>query len=202
MKHPLSRIAAFKFMPGFAVAFSLIELLIVISIISVLTVLAGLSLGGPMKAAKLNSAGNYLADLIAQTRQRATSKNMAVMLVVAKNDDGFYQYFSTYGLPLGAATWVPLSPWEKLPDEIVIDSSKSQLLPPPTSISPPPPTLKRGSQAIPESEYAWQIFLPGGNLLGNRTPVYFLKIRNEDTAASYYQISVIAANGNPIIDRP
>jgi prepilin-type N-terminal cleavage/methylation domain-containing protein len=152
--------------------FTLVELLTVLAISTILLVLAVpaiRSLGG---ASSLAGTGFQVDDFFQSARQNSISKNVltaAVILTDVSNPDSAYRTMEL--LELGgtadAPTWTPVSKWEVLPQGIIIDNvlANSSFLTSPATFNPALPTLTyKGKQYQPISGYAYQVFLPNGQL--------------------------------------
>jgi len=152
-------------------AFSLIELLVVISIIALLSSLAGLLLksGG----AQLSTSGGRIAGLMEQAREAAILKRQPTALVmITDGDDVGRRIFAVVGYKVdtmtGAGAWAQISKWENLPQGVLADdaSGLDAFLPFKSPIVDPSlPVLSYGGKNYaPRDKYGYVVFLPDGSL--------------------------------------
>jgi prepilin-type N-terminal cleavage/methylation domain-containing protein len=158
--------------------FSLVELLTVITIISLLTSLLLLGHGSFVGGVGLLGAGDKTSDLFAFARQEAIAKNTmtAVVLVTSPSTGtGAYRAFSIWELSLpvsggapDSTDWHQTSRWQTLPSGIVVDSSASaSSFLQSSTVSPALPTINYlGTILNPSSgtDCAVQYFMPSGRL--------------------------------------
>ncbi|MBW8863453.1 MAG: prepilin-type N-terminal cleavage/methylation domain-containing protein [Verrucomicrobia bacterium] len=209
--------------------FSLVEMLVVISIMATVTVAAFAGLFGVGGGFKLSGAGNRVSNLALLARQNSLAKNAMTALVMIANSDteGDYRAFRLYeivprtdGQPLSSGDWSPIGSWEMTPDGVVVDTCSF----PPNSaaVTPPMPqiiyhdtVLNRDSVV---TNYQYVVFLPTGALLGGtsssvrlvqgfRTPgsqvtTYTSARGGDGKGADYYNVYVLGASGRVKIDRP
>jgi len=147
-------------------AFSLVELLVVMAVITMLVSLAVPALQG-VRARSLVNGGNMVADLIQQARQNSMSRGVCTALVMVNNkkEDWNNRLFMLVDLAPGAARWNPVTPWVELPEGILVDLDESRnftsSLPVlPCALNLPP----RNGESIDASKCVWQVFTPGGGL--------------------------------------
>jgi prepilin-type N-terminal cleavage/methylation domain-containing protein len=208
--------------------FSLLELLLAISIMLLLMGLAVPALRGLGRSASLNVSGNELVNLLNLARQNSISRNTMTALVVLA--DGSMEQShravtllelapSAERIPGQTATWRQIHQWKVFGAGVLIDPRELQLsdsavVSGPGSPRPPLPTLEYGGQTV--NRFKYLIFLPGGNLLSgtpahlqlaegylpraSETPVY---TRAEaGVPANYVAITVLDATGRMKVDRP
>lgn len=192
----MNRRLVFRSAPG---GFSLIELLVVVGVITLLLTLLVAGTGGT-RAISLTNGGTMLANLAVNAQQAATSRNAMIMLVVAANDEGDYTLLGTLEHPLGATEWVQTRRWESLPEGIILDVDASELPSPPLKNNPFP--LTHSGRDIQEDNSVFQIFLPGGQLLGGQNAVYELVSKSDVQRNNYCRIYINAATGLFRTERP
>ena len=107
---------------------------------------------------------------------------------------------STLEHPLGATEWVQTSRWESLPEGIILDVDASELPSPPLKNNPFP--LTHSGRGIEEDNSMFQIFLPGGQLLGGQNAVYELVSKSDVQRNNYCRIYINAATGLFRTERP
>ena len=159
-------------------AFSLVEMLMVLTIISVLSSLCALGMRALMGKTGLTGAGDRVSGLFAFARQEAIAHNTmtAVVLVTSPSTgSGAFRSFSVWELFLpttgGAPTtsnWQQASKWQTLPSGIVVNSSvaASSFLNC-ASVTPALPTINYlGTSLNPSggSDCVAQYFMPSGRL--------------------------------------
>ncbi|MFA7345529.1 MAG: prepilin-type N-terminal cleavage/methylation domain-containing protein, partial [Terrimicrobiaceae bacterium] len=158
-----------------SMGFSLVELLVVISLIVLLASLAGLSLRGG--GAQLSTAGAHIATLMEQARETAILKRQPTALIMlADGGDVASRVFAVLGYvpdATGAGTWERLSRWEKLSEGVLADEGSDSggnplhALMPANSpvVAPALPTLHyAGGSFAPQSKYGYVVFMPDGSL--------------------------------------
>jgi len=201
---------------GRTTAFSLVELLVVMAVITMMVSLAVPALQG-VRARSLVNGGNMVADLIQQARQNSMSRGVYTALVMVNNKkaDWNNRLFTLVDLAPGAAKWSRVSPWFELPDGVLVDpvesSGFSSSLPVlPQALNLPP----RSGEAVSASQCAYQIFTPSGGLcdsegMANEPQVLrlvqgmFNGAEVQLTAReNYYDVVINRFTGIAKIDRP
>jgi len=154
--------------------FTLLELLVVISIILAMAVLLVPAFNNIGKANALSNTGNSLANLAAIAQQNSMAKNTLTALIIPVGDSGWnsaalYELTSRDdGSAPTSSDWRQISKWEIFPEGITIDQttfvdeSKSSLLPAPL------PAIKRGGNTV--GNYCFVAFLPRGTLYSQTLP--------------------------------
>jgi len=152
-------------------AFSLIELLLTIAVISVLVSLGVTSFQGFQGGRKLSTAGSRVMGLFESARENAILKGQPTAIVMLLKDESARRAFAALERePTG--TWKQVSKWEVLPEGVLVDSSSGQSsLPLALSQGSSPqvtPALSsvsfRGKSYTPQNGYAYLIFMPDGSL--------------------------------------
>ena len=174
---------------------TLVELLVVLSIISILTSLVVLGLGGS-RAAKLSADGTAVADLAGLAGQNAMAKNMVTALVYAQTVSG-KQGFALFQLNSG--TWEQVTAWKFLADGVTVDSTQSTFLTPPNPAPQSFPTVSTIAGVAVQNSY-YQIFLPSSQIMGASLPS--IRLVENSKAANFYDILINPATGRAIVERP
>jgi len=171
-----------------SVAFSLVELLIVVAMIGILAVVSVPAALSGIRGMRLTTAGNQLADLSALARQTALSKNVITAVVFAPTPtDGSGP--SAGVIEFGPdRQWRLATQWLQLPDSVEITNSAEQDIPAPTGA----PTLTyRGKTFSPTGGL---VFYPTGKMppVGTSTDAPKLTVfqKGQSTAtANKYEIA-------------
>lgn len=168
-------------------AFSLIELLTVIGLVSLLTTLVTPALMSSHRASSLTNAGNRMADMASVARQTALSRNAIMALIisskpatdsVARQAAIIMQYDGVQNL------WAPLGGWSRLPESISVqDNSPDKAAV--TQLAAL--NLKVDGQTL--SDYTALVFYPDGRLKSS-AGARELNVQNtgETQAANFYKL--------------
>jgi prepilin-type N-terminal cleavage/methylation domain-containing protein len=203
--------------------FSLVEMLVVISIMATVTVAAFAGLFGVGGSFKLSGAGNRVSNLALLARQNSLSKNAmtALVMIGTSGTEGDYRAFRLFeivprtdGQPLTSADWSPLGSWETTPDGVVVDTCT--FAPNSVAVTPPMPQILYRDSVV--TSYQYVVFLPTGALLGGtsssvrlvqgfRAPgsqvtTYTSARGGDGKGANYYNVCLLGASGRVKIDRP
>ncbi len=211
--------------------FTMMELLVVMTIISILTSLCVLGFKSLTGSIGLTGASDQFTSFLAFARQRAIARNTMVATVILTSgtyDKAAYRTYSAWELALpsdgtapSSSNWVQTSPWKTLPPGVVVDSTAtaSGFLNSPT-VSPALPTLDyMGKSLNPKTECAVQLFLPSGRLNPPPTDPCNLRLvegfyagstltyqhpspANSALPANYVSYIFSTATGEPKIVRP
>ncbi len=210
-------------------AFSLMELITVVAIISIVATLVISSVNGFGRSAALTTSGNRVVNLATLARQTAVSKNTMTALVLLANQgtDHDYRAFTVMVYDRNAG-WSQVGEWELLPDGIVVDRNDLTVCsildnspqPFPFLNRDPqqtnPPVFYKGQQLKNPDGYAARIFLPTGALQNpeksaqirvvegfpNGSKVAYTHGNGAGGPANYYDIAIIGLSGITKISRP
>ncbi|XHR30603.1 MAG: Tfp pilus assembly protein FimT/FimU [Chthoniobacteraceae bacterium] len=190
-------------------AFSLVELIIVMSLMVLMATFVTPAVKSLTSANGLTAAGNLVASMVEQARQRSMSGNVLTALVLITNGDtertnrviALLEYNTEESVP----QWRQVTKWQHLPNGIVVDNQC-------TFISNSVAKLPFAADAALPVDYhgtgitsfASRVFLPNGGLY---TPSAAAEIRliegiANSGAANYYNIAIIGSTGRGKIERP
>lgn len=105
-------------------AFSLVELLVVVTIIAIMMGALGLGIQG-MSSSSLQTAASQVASGASLARQMAISKNTYAAMIFATNTNGAnmppepFKYWTVVSSNRGAGNWRMEKEWERLPEGVV-----------------------------------------------------------------------------------
>jgi len=197
--------------------FTLVEMLVVLAIISILTSLVVVGLGGN-RAAKLSADGNAIADMIGLAQQNALGKNTPTALVFVQTVDGA-QAFSIYQLDTTATPpWTQVTMWKFLAAGVAMDTANSSF--PSTAgdspgVTPPFSAIPIvGGKAV--TKFGYEVFLPSSQIFdpSGTTPtptprIHLVEgvvqggnlISSGQSAKGYYDVLINPITGRPIVER-
>lgn len=168
-------------------AFSLVELLVVVTLLGVMLTLGATALGGGVRGQEISQAGGVLSDLSTLARQHALSKNTRTALVVAEVP-------GAAGNRWAASIWdgtsaLQLERWNLLPEsvEVVADTPGKY------------DGCKYRGAALPEPAAFW--FYPDGRM-GSDPEARKLKVQGKNTKENYYELVFNPATGSVKVNRP
>lgn len=188
--------------------FSLIELLVVISILALLMAVAFPAIQSSIAGSRLTTAGQMLADQLNLARQEAVTRNRDVQvrliwLAPDAKGGGALQLYSAD--PKNLSALQPIGKMTLLPDRVVISPQKklSPLLTNPATAQATADFPGRGAL----SYYAIRFRPDGGTNLAFNSPENYLTLTAEAEAgqtppANYVAIQVDPANGRTRLYRP
>lgn len=206
--------------PRRAAAFSLIELLVVVGILSLLLGL-GVSTVDVWKSQTLSTSGNRFVDYVAMARQNSIAKNVYTAVVIKTKGEGAYSAFCLLELSRPddntSGTWKQVTPWSTLKTGVVFAPvTDSSFL----SVSGNPPAdlptdlAYHGKPVNFAYDAAAQVFQPDGTLsagqgvklrlvegyVGDADAVTYTR-PGKGSAANYYDIVFVRDSGQAKIER-
>lgn len=166
-------------------AFSLIEILIVVCIVSLLLALGSSMLSDFQKSSVLSKAGNRVVDMASLAKQMALSRNTITALVTHKVPAADANAFTV--LEIGSdRIWKQITEWAIFPDYINVkdDSSTAYLqLPSPDALQ-----LKLRGENTAASDLVAVVFYPDGRLLGDSNTLRTIRMTHASSPADHYDI--------------
>lgn len=209
-------------------AFSLIELLAVIAVISIIMGIVVPALSGMGRGTALVTAGNMVNNMAGLARQHAMSRNTLTALVLLANQGTDFDCRALavmeYKPGIG---WSQIGGWETLPMGIAVDAGDTQecsfLLRSPNPFpflsatnQDNPPILFQSLPIRSPEGYAARIFTPGGGLQNPGDPAQIRLVegrveggiirythRNDaGKPANFFDIAIVGATGATKISRP
>jgi prepilin-type N-terminal cleavage/methylation domain-containing protein len=211
-----------------APAFTLIEMLAVVGILSVVIAIAVPAFQSLGRANALSSAGNSTANLVAAARQNSTSRNVLTALVVltGTGTEADFRTFGRYERGVNGS-WLQVGVWETLPVGVVVDPEErincSFLDNSPTrpALTDPDgsPSVRFGERAVDSTSMAFRVFLPTGSLSNPEQPAQLRLVegtiegfgenrtvryarRTTEGTPNFYDVAIIGATGATKIIRP
>jgi prepilin-type N-terminal cleavage/methylation domain-containing protein len=213
-------------------AFSLTELLVVISVIVILMALVVPAVSNFGKATNLVTSGNMVANLAGYARQLAITKSTltALILLGAQGTEDDYRAFTI--LEYNATTgWSQATAWQKLPVGIVVDrtgenaisdiengtflkNSPTSFLPAASQKEPPVPPVRYENKQV--TRFAGRIFTASGSLLNPEAPAELRLVEGfiqggrviptrpgaKGAFVNYYSIALLGATGIARVEHP
>lgn len=155
-------------------AFSLVELLTVVSFIAVLTAVTVPAIQTVFQSRQLTANGNLIADLAGSARQNSMSKRGLTALVMVTDyplnrelNSRLFALFEFDSSP-GSPAWRQITAWQILSQGGVVEPSGSQtFIGQNPTLSHPPGSLSYQGQPV---EYCYQVFAPDGSLAASALP--------------------------------
>jgi hypothetical protein len=206
----------------------MIELMFVMAVIVVLVSLVVPAVSNFGKATGLVAGGNMVVNLAGVARQTAMTRNSlsALVLLGAHGSEDDFRAFSVLSYEPGVA-WTAVTPWQALPEGIVVDRSGEMDLSDGSSgtfvaRSPKALPFQVGRElpvrhhGKPVYAYALRVFLPGGSLQNAEEPAHLRLVEGflngaEVTytrpgaggkPANFYDVALIGATGIAKASRP
>jgi len=186
-----------KVAPG---GFSLVEMLVVVSIIIILAVVTLPAFNSIAIGSNINRAGQILSDQMALARLTATTKNRDVEVRIFKIPGAQQDIWGGVQLWIAeqtasGSTNIPFGRLVALPDNIVIDVSRSPLL---NGISGSSPLPQYGSR-----DYCGFRFRANGSLgIGASGFDNYLTVIRDGAPDNFYTIQVNPVTGKTTVYRP
>lgn len=165
-------------------AFSLIELLTVVSIIGLLTAVSMPSFLSSRSATDLTRNGNLVADCASLGREFALSRNAITALLVAKAESSEELMLTVVELDRETNAWKQIASWCRLPDIIAIEDNAEK-------------PHREAAKDLAE----WRAIAPGGQPLELETSLIFYPDghmnRGSGNSLTTRKLTVFLKNGGP-----
>lgn len=186
-------------------AFSLVELLVVVAVLSLLGVFTVINAPALLATGGLRSGSQLVSDSLALARNLAITKNWATFVVIRSSGDQSWQRLAVFALNPSSGQWNLALPWKSMPSGAWIDQNYdpsteawSNL---PTDISKAHAKVTAPSQTIRDvnqsltfgTDYLCIGFLPNGALLADKSLALRI-VRGIRTGQSFI---VIGGNTTP-----
>jgi len=161
-------------------AFSLVELLVVVAVLSVLGGLVVINAPALLASGGLRSGSQLVSDSLAMARNVALSRNLATFVVIRSSGDQSWQRLAVFALEPESSQWKSASHWKNIPQGAFIDqtydpgaeswsNSPIDLAEAHAAVTPPSQAIKDGNQNLAfGTDYLCIGFLPSGALLADK----------------------------------
>jgi prepilin-type N-terminal cleavage/methylation domain-containing protein len=161
-------------------AFSLVELLVVVAVLSVLGGLVVINAPALLASGGLRSGTQLVSDSLALARNVALSRNSATYVVIRSSGDKSWQRLAVFSLDPTSGQWNSASPWKSMPSGAIIDQTYDPSAEPWTnkpidlaqahvSVPAPSQAISDGNQVLAfGTDYLCIGFLPSGGLLADK----------------------------------
>ncbi|MEZ0388273.1 MAG: prepilin-type N-terminal cleavage/methylation domain-containing protein [Verrucomicrobium sp.] len=212
-----------------AQAFTLLEMIVVMAIISLIVAMVTPALSGLLGATGLTAAGNMVTNMASQARQLAMSRNTVTALAVV-GDLGLPGDFRTLAILQYEGPhqgWKLATEWRQLPQGVIVDFSNPDVC---TFVSqsgaalplapgfPDPGVLpvEYHGTGLTLSTCPLRVFLPNGGLQESETParirlvegskesdgIVYHHLTQGGVPGNYFDITLIGATGLAKVSRP
>ncbi len=198
--------------------FSLVEMLVVLTIMGILSALTVSSIAS-LRSTALSSAGNQLVDVFAMARQNSISKNCFTAVIIRTQGTGACAAYSLVQSSRDETTgvfgaWTEVTPWRYLPNGIVFENSSTNgdtFMTVATALPGTLPTsanLQGAQIAFGTAGNVVQCYQPDGTLVGGQALKLRLIEGTSDNSgnivsvgSNYYDLYFIANTGTTKIGR-
>jgi prepilin-type N-terminal cleavage/methylation domain-containing protein len=183
-------------------AFSLVELLVVVAVLSVLAGLVVINAPALLASGGLRSGSQLVSDSLALARNLALSKNTATYVVIRSSGDQSWQRLAVFALDPTSGQWNAASQWKSMSSGASVDpnydpgteqwsNSPIDIATAHAEVTPPSQAIRDGNQAlIFGTDYLCIAFSPSGALLADKALALRI-VRGVRTGESF-----AAAGGN------
>lgn len=177
-------------------AFSLVELLIVVGLISIMISLV--VIGSFKESNRLATGGNMTVDLMSQARQAARTRNTLTMLVMQNGGKDARRALSVYSFSVKDREWTQIDRWRILPTGIEINKELSDVF-----FTQPPAAALPLTRVGEEIDCLAAMFLPDGRVWTSASEPLVVQLnKTRGEVHDFYKIIVNQATGTPIVRRP
>lgn len=216
--------------PSGCTGFTLVEMLVVVSIVLSLMGIVSAALIGAGRANSLSNAGNQIAAMVGIARQNSMTKNALTALVIPTGENSWNSCIlyeltpKADGSKATTVDWRPISKWITLPPAIAIDDCEFPVQSDQKDFPDLPSIVPPNGEAV--TAYRFIVFTPRGALYpfpstSARNPTQSMEnpalrlvegIRIGENAGdvkytgtgkqvNFYQITILCTTGVPKIDR-
>ena len=162
-------------------AFSLLEMLTVLAIVSILIAASVGIFNAQATRPSLTRMGNELVGALTFAQQQAITKNTATafLVVTSATDEASSRLYTALRLDGDSQTWIPVMEWKTLPPDVFFDSTSgtSTFLTNTSAVTPALPSLSYAGRSFGSADYVFQVIQPSGLPFGASSPFRFRLIR-------------------------
>jgi len=172
--------------------FSLIELLIVISIVALLSTLTWLNAASLLGAGWLRSGSDALYNTLSLARQTAVTNDMPCAFVIRTTGSNAWKEIALFTINVNTSNWIQTAPWKTLPQNIFVDenyvptwqNTKGLAFIAGSVAAPSPAITQAGSSLQHDKDYLALVFLPDGSMMSSENIALRLIIKRGDAVNS------------------
>ncbi len=173
-------------------AFSLVELLVVISVLAILMTASVPALLSSQRSSALTHAGNTVADLANLARQTAQSKNTFSALVIGtKPSPTAKQALAVMEYDSNSESWKPTINWIRLSEAAQVDDTT------PVASQFAPTNVAMGGANLAASDFTTLLFYPDGRMDNGGNAMRQIRAHlTSDKATNANNFYDVVVNGN------
>ncbi|MEI6337263.1 MAG: prepilin-type N-terminal cleavage/methylation domain-containing protein [Verrucomicrobiota bacterium] len=172
--------------------FSLIELLVVISIVALLSTLTWLNGPSLLGAGWLRSGSDALYNTLSLARQTAVTNDMPCAFVIRTTGSNAWKEIALFTINVNTSNWIQTAAWKTLPQNIFVDenflptwqNTKGLAFIAGSVAAPSPAITQAGSSLQHDQDYLALVFLPDGSMMSSENIALKLIIKRGDAVNS------------------
>jgi prepilin-type N-terminal cleavage/methylation domain-containing protein len=172
--------------------FSLIELLVVISIVALLSTLTWLNGPSLLGAGWLRSGSDALYNTLSLARQTAVTNDMPCAFVIRTTGSNAWKEIALFTINVNTSNWIQTAAWKTLPQNIFVDekflptwqNTKGLAFIAGSVAAPSPAITQAGSSLQHDQDYLALVFLPDGSMMASENIALKLIIKRGDAVNS------------------